>query len=121
MFLLDDLLIGGLGFVFDKIAAVVDQEMNDEQGLHQTLLEAQMRLELGEITDAEFADIEAMVISRLRELRELRESRQRRGLGAGRSGALAWAARVVSCCQRCLDRGRAPAIRAGRASTSTAS
>ncbi len=76
MFLLDDLLIGGLGFVFDKIAAVVDQEMNDEQGLHQTLLEAQMRLELGEITDAQFADIETMVISRLRELRELRESRQ---------------------------------------------
>jgi hypothetical protein len=76
MFLLDDLLIGGLGFVFDKIAAVVDQELNDEQGLHQTLLEAQMRLELGEITDAQFADIETMVISRLRELRELRESRQ---------------------------------------------
>ncbi len=76
MFLLDDLLIGGLGFVFDKIAAVVDQELNDEQGLHQTLLEAQMRLELGEITDEQFADIETMVISRLRELRELRESRQ---------------------------------------------
>ncbi len=75
MFLLDDLLIGGLGFVFDKIAAVVDQELNDEQGLHQTLLEAQMRLELGEITDAQFADVETMVISRLRELRESRESR----------------------------------------------
>jgi hypothetical protein len=76
MFLLDDLLIGGLGFVFDKIAAVVDQELNDEQGLHQTLLEAQMRLELGEITDAQFGEIETMVISRLRELRESRESRQ---------------------------------------------
>jgi hypothetical protein len=73
MFLIDDLLIGGLGFVFDKIATVVDQEMNDESGLHRTLMEAQMRLEEGEITDAEFAVIEADVIDRLRELREARE------------------------------------------------
>jgi len=73
MFLIDDLLIGGLGFVFDKIATVVDQEMNDESGLHRTLMEAQMRLEEGEITDAEFAGIEASVIDRLRELREARE------------------------------------------------
>ena len=72
MFLIDDLLIGGLGFVFDKIATLVDQEMNDESGLHQTLMEAQMRLELGEISDAEFASIEAAVIDRLRELRDMR-------------------------------------------------
>jgi hypothetical protein len=75
MFLIDDLLIGGLGFVFDKIAAVVDQELNDEQALHQTLLEAQMRLELGEIDDQQFADVEKTVITRLRELREEREQR----------------------------------------------
>jgi hypothetical protein len=81
MFLLDDLLIGGLGFVFDKIAAVVDQELNDEQGLHQTLLEAQMRLELGEIDDVQFAEIESAVIGRLRELRDEREGRA--GAGAG--------------------------------------
>jgi hypothetical protein len=73
MFLLDDFLIGGLGFVFDKIATVVDQEMNDESGLHRTLMEAQMRLEEGEISDTEFAAIEATVIDRLRELRAARE------------------------------------------------
>ncbi len=73
MFLIDDLLIGGLGFVFDKIAAVVDQEMNDESSLHRTLMEAQMQLEEGEITDAQFASIEAEVVARLRELREARE------------------------------------------------
>jgi hypothetical protein len=73
MFLIDDLLIGGLGFVFDKIATLVDQEMNDESGLHQTLMEAQMRLELGEISEAEFASTEAAVIDRLRELRDIRE------------------------------------------------
>jgi hypothetical protein len=73
MFLIDDLLIGGLGFVFDKIATLVDQEINDESGLHQTLMEAQMRLELGEIDEDEFASIEAAVIDRLREMRAVRE------------------------------------------------
>jgi hypothetical protein len=73
MFLIDDLLIGGLGFVFDKIATLVDEQMNDESGLHRTLMEAQMQLELGEISEAEFDAIEAEVIERLRELREARE------------------------------------------------
>ena len=73
MFLIDDLLIGGLGFVFDKIAQVVDEQMNDESGLHRTLMEAQMQLEMGEIDDEQFATIEADVIERLRELREARE------------------------------------------------
>lgn len=73
MFLLDDLLIGGLRFVLDKVATVVDQEMNDESHLHQTLMEAQMRLEHGEISEDEFAGIERTVIDRLREIRDARE------------------------------------------------
>jgi hypothetical protein len=73
MFLIDDLLIGGLGFVFDKIARVVDEQLNDESGLHRTLMEAQLQLETGEIDDEQFATIEADVIERLRELREARE------------------------------------------------
>jgi Gas vesicle protein G len=76
MLLIDDLLFGGLRFVLDKIATVVDQEMNDESHLHQTLLEAQMRLELGEIGDEEFAGIERTVLGRLRELRDAREGAQ---------------------------------------------
>jgi hypothetical protein len=73
MFLIDDLLIGGLGFVFDKIAQVVDEQLNDESGLHRTLMEAQLQLETGEIDEKQFATIEADVIERLRELREARE------------------------------------------------
>ena len=73
MFLLDDLLIGGLGFVFDKIATMVDEQMNDESALHRTLMEAQMQLELGEISEHEFAEIESDVLDRLREIRAQRE------------------------------------------------
>lgn len=73
MLLIDDLLLGGLRFVLDKLATVVDQEMNDESRLHQTLMEAQMRFEMGEITAEEFAGIEQTVIDRLREIRAARE------------------------------------------------
>jgi hypothetical protein len=73
MLLIDDLLLGGLSFVLDKLATVVDQEMNDESHLHQTLMEAQMRFEMGEISAEEFAGIERTVIDRLRELRAARE------------------------------------------------
>jgi hypothetical protein len=73
MLLIDDLLLGGLRFVLDKLATVVDQEMNDESHLHQTLMEAQMRFEMGEITAEEFAGIERTVLDRLREIRAARE------------------------------------------------
>jgi Gas vesicle protein G len=74
MLLIDDLLFSGLTFVLDKLATVVDQEMNDESRLHQTLMEAQMRFEMGEITADEFAGIERTVIDRLREIRAEREA-----------------------------------------------
>jgi hypothetical protein len=74
MLLIDDLLFGGLRFVLDKLATVVDQEMNDESRLHQTLMEAQMRFEMGEITADEFAGIERTVIDRLREIRADRDA-----------------------------------------------
>jgi hypothetical protein len=74
MLLIDDLLFGGLTFVLDKLATVVDQEMNDESRLHQTLMEAQMRFEMGEITAEEFAGIERTVIDRLREIRAERDA-----------------------------------------------
>jgi len=72
--LLDKLITGGLRFVFDQIAAAVDQEMDDESLLKEELLTAQMRLELGEIDDEEFAAIEAEVLPRLREIRERRQA-----------------------------------------------
>jgi hypothetical protein len=73
VFILDSLLIGSLRFVLDKVAAAVDAEMHDDGTLRDQLLAAEMRLELGEIDEQEFAAIEADLLSRLRELRERRE------------------------------------------------
>lgn len=73
MFILDSLLVGGLRFVFDKIAAAVDTEMNDDTALREQLLAAQMRLELGEISQQEFGLLEADILARLREIRDRRQ------------------------------------------------
>lgn len=73
MFILDSALIGGLRFVFDKIAAAVDTELNDDTRLRERLLAAQMQVELGEMTAEEFDAFEADILLRLREIRERRE------------------------------------------------
>jgi hypothetical protein len=73
MFILDSLLIGGLRFVLDKVAAAAEQELNDEERLREELLAAQMRVELGEMTDEEFAKLERDLLARMREIREHRE------------------------------------------------
>ena len=73
MFFLDSLFVSGLKFVFEKIAAVADAETFDETILHDRLLQAQLQLENGEISDEEFADIEAEVFERLRQIRAEKE------------------------------------------------
>lgn len=84
MILLDKLLVGGISFVLDRIANAVDGELDDEDGLRTDLLEAQMQAELGEISEEDFAAVEADILSRLREIRERREG--------GRSGAVSFGA-----------------------------
>ena len=69
MFLLDTLLINGIQFVLDKVAAVADQEMHDPELQLERLLDAQMKLENGEIDEAQFAEVEADVVERIREIK----------------------------------------------------
>lgn len=69
MFLLDSLLIGGIRFVLDKVSTIAEQEINDPERQRERLLEAQLKLESGEIDDAEFAVIEADVFERIREIK----------------------------------------------------
>ena len=70
MFILDTVLIGGIRFVLDKVAAAVDTELNDDTALREQLLAAQMRLELGEMSEEEFAVFETDILNRLREIRD---------------------------------------------------
>ena len=46
MLIIDSLILSGVRFVLDKVAAAVDTELNDDSVLRERLLVAQMRLEL---------------------------------------------------------------------------
>jgi hypothetical protein len=70
MLIIDSLLIGGIRFVLDKVAAAVETEMNDDSALRERLLAAQMQVELGEMSQEEFDTLEADILARLREIRE---------------------------------------------------
>ena len=69
MFLIDTLLVNGISFVLDKVATIADAELNDPDRQRERLLEAQLKLETGEITDEEFAAIETDVFQRIREIK----------------------------------------------------
>jgi hypothetical protein len=68
--LIDSLLVGGVRFVLDKLVQAVDAELNDDTVLREELLAAQMRLELGEITEEQFRETEKELLARIREVRE---------------------------------------------------
>jgi hypothetical protein len=69
MFILDSLLIGSLRFVLDKVVAAAEAEAQDDSALRDQLLEAQMQLELGEISDEEFAETERDILAAIREIK----------------------------------------------------
>ena len=54
--------------MLDKVAAAADAEWHTDTALHERLLEAEMRLELGEISDKEFAAIERDLLDRMRQV-----------------------------------------------------
>jgi Gas vesicle protein G len=87
MFLLDTLLIGGLRFVLDKVASAAEQELDDVDRLREELLAAQMRVELGEMREEDFADFERDILSRMRAIREAREGETATGV-VGKRGTL---------------------------------
>lgn len=70
MLIIDSLIISGVRFVLDKVAAAVETEMNDDSVLRQRLLEAQMQVELGEMSPEAFDQLEAEIVARIREIKD---------------------------------------------------
>ena len=72
MFLIDDILlapVSGFKFILSQIQKMADQELNDDTLIKEQLIELQMRLELEEISEAEFQEREAELFARLRALK----------------------------------------------------
>ena len=88
MLIVDRMLVGGIKFVLGKVAAAVEAELNDDSHLREELLAAQMRLELGEMSEEEFAVFEADILARLREIRERQLGEQASGLEKVASGEM---------------------------------
>jgi hypothetical protein len=74
VFILDSLLIDGLGFVFDKIRVAADAAEQDDEGrLREALLEGQTQLESGELSEDAYAALERDVLERLGAARRRRQ------------------------------------------------
>jgi hypothetical protein len=86
MFILDSLMISGLKWVMNTVVTAAEAEMNDDTALREQLLDAEMRREMGEISDQEFEDLEADIVARIREIKERRE---------GGSGPLSMGAQAI--------------------------
>jgi hypothetical protein len=62
--------IAGLKFVFNQVAELADQELNDEGTLREQLLLLQVQLEEGDIDEDQYAEREAELLARMREIKE---------------------------------------------------
>ena len=65
--------VAGIRWSLGKVQAVVEDELTDDTSVKQELMELQLKLELGDIDDAEYVRREAELMARLREVREWRE------------------------------------------------
>ncbi len=73
MFILDSLMISGIRWALETALTAAEAEMNDDSVLREQLLEAEMRREMGEISDDEFQEIEGDLLARIREIKQRRE------------------------------------------------
>ena len=88
MFLLDDLLllplrlpVAGFNWIMKQIQTMADEELLNDQPWKERLIELQMMLEVGDISEEDYTVQEAQVFQALREIRARREelARQQRG------------------------------------------
>ena len=69
--------VAGIRWTLGQVQRVAEQELTDDTQIKNELMELQLRLELGEIDEAEYAKAESGLMQRLREIREWRERLQR--------------------------------------------
>ena len=80
MFLLDDILlapiklpVAGFNWILRQIQTMANEELLDDSPWKERLIELQMMLEVGDITEGEYAEQEKQVFAALREIRARKE------------------------------------------------
>jgi hypothetical protein len=79
-FLIDDILllpitlpVSGFNWVLRQIQTMVDEELLNDQPWKERLIELQMMLEVGDITEEQYKQEEAQVFQALRDIRARKE------------------------------------------------
>src|SRR5213592_4466570 len=79
-FLLDDILlapiklpIAGFNWILRQVQTMANEELLNDQPWKERLIELQMMLEVGDITEAEYGEQEKQVFTALREIRARKE------------------------------------------------
>ena len=65
--------VNGIRWTLGQVQRVAEEELTDDTSVKQDLMELQLQLELGDITEDEYVDRERALMRRLREVREWRE------------------------------------------------
>ena len=65
--------VAGIRWTLGQVQRVAEQELTDDSKIKNDLIELQLRLELEEIDEAEYAKAEAVLMQQLRDVREWRE------------------------------------------------
>jgi gas vesicle protein GvpG len=65
--------VAGIKWTLGKVQSVVEEELTDDTPVKQELMELQLRLELGDIDDAEYVRRESELMAKLRDVRAWRE------------------------------------------------
>ena len=88
-FLLDDILllpitgpIAGFRWIMTTIQKMADEELMNDQPWKERLIELQMMLEVGEISEEDYTREEAVVFQALRDIRARREEMARQARAA---------------------------------------
>src|SRR5512140_2074925 len=71
MLLIDDLLLApfsGFGFIFRTLQRVAEEQYTDDAPLKERLLELQVQLESGELSEDEYTAEETRILRELREI-----------------------------------------------------
>ena len=87
-FILDDILllplrlpVAGFNWIMKQIQTMADEELLNDQPWKERLIELQMMLEVGDITEEQYTQEEAQVFQALRDIRARKEEMARQARG----------------------------------------
>lgn len=69
--------VAGVRYCIEKVVEFAEHELTDDEPVREQLLELQIELEEGRVTEEEYTEREGVLLARLREVRELRKQMAR--------------------------------------------